>query len=632
MSASLIPETPVPHPVAGWEDTPIGPLATAAIDGLELLEGDPPLLRVRADGLWYVLPTVGGTPSEEHERPEVPQPVPPSGVVRATSTDPSGSLWAATDDGLWRFSSGVWAHYRSHDVGAGLLDNDLRDVKADGRGHLWIATPRGVSLFLPPRGWESLTAADGLPVEDITCIAMGRGGDRWLGTPQGLVRLTSGRWEYYGGRRWLPEDRVTGVAVGPDGSVYVATLGGLGRLRFVPLTLEQKAQRFEEVVRKRHWRLGYVASNRLQRPGDLESFIYEATDNDGLWTAIYLAAECFRFAATGDPEAKGLADGSAGALMALETCSTLEGFPARARVTAGERVVKSDGEWHPTRDGEGEWKADTSSDELDGHYFGLALYYGLVADEEAKGQVRQVVARITDHLLANDYALIDVDGRPTRWAVHGPAALNDDPAWVEEKGLNSLEILSHLRVAHHITGDGRYEAAYQDLVRRHHYALNTLRQKRDWPYEINHSDDELAFLAYYSLLRYETDPDLRALYLLSLERSWRIEQPEASPFFDFIYAACTGHRDGLGPGRRALEEIPLDLVTWTMTNSHRVDLKRDTRFRDLQSRTALSPRERAVMKWNGNPYRMDGGNGGAEEDDGAFYLLPYWMGRYYGFL
>jgi len=38
------------------------------------------------------------------------------------------------------------------------------------------------------------------------------------------------------------------------------------------------------------------------------------------------------------------------------------------------------------------------------------------------------------------------------------------------------------------------------------------------------------------------------------------------------------------------------------------------------------------MKWNGNPFIVDGGNGGYSEDDGAFFLLPYWMGRSHGFL
>jgi hypothetical protein len=42
--------------------------------------------------------------------------------------------------------------------------------------------------------------------------------------------------------------------------------------------------------------------------------------------------------------------------------------------------------------------------------------------------------------------------------------------------------------------------------------------------------------------------------------------------------------------------------------------------------------ERPLIKWNGNPYRLDGGDGGRTEEDGAFFLLPYWMGRYHGII
>ena len=34
----------------------------------------------------------------------------------------------------------------------------------------------------------------------------------------------------------------------------------------------------------------------------------------------------------------------------------------------------------------------------------------------------------------------------------------------------------------------------------------------------------------------------------------------------------------------------------------------------------------------GAPFRVDGGNGGRGEDDGAFFLLPYWMARYHKLL
>jgi hypothetical protein len=38
------------------------------------------------------------------------------------------------------------------------------------------------------------------------------------------------------------------------------------------------------------------------------------------------------------------------------------------------------------------------------------------------------------------------------------------------------------------------------------------------------------------------------------------------------------------------------------------------------------------MKWNSNPFDMDGGSDGRGEDDGAAFLLPYWLGRHHGLL
>jgi hypothetical protein len=81
-----------------------------------------------------------------------------------------------------------------------------------------------------------------------------------------------------------------------------------------------------------------------------------------------------------------------------------------------------------------------------------------------------------------------------------------------------------------------------------------------------------------------------------------------------------------------LQRIPMDLVSWTIDNSQRTDVEWEgeaDRFGRRQSRTLLPADERPVMKWNGNPFQVDGGNGGRSEDDGTFFLLPYWMGRYH---
>ena len=39
-------------------------------------------------------------------------------------------------------------------------------------------------------------------------------------------------------------------------------------------------------------------------PGDLTTNQPVSTDNDGLWTAMYVAAECFRYKVTGEAEAR----------------------------------------------------------------------------------------------------------------------------------------------------------------------------------------------------------------------------------------------------------------------------------------------------------------------------------------
>jgi hypothetical protein len=81
--------------------------------------------------------------------------------------------------------------------------------------------------------------------------------------------------------------------------------------------------------------------------------------------------------------------------------------------------------------------------------------------------------------------------------------------------------------------------------------------------------------------------------------------------------------------------MPMDTISWTVRNSHRADLARagkPDRFGQREYLTLLPPDERPIMRWNANPFVVDGGNGGHSEDDGAAFLLPYWMGRFHSFL
>ncbi len=345
---------------------------------------------------------------------------------------------------------------------------------------------------------------------------------------------------------------------------------------------------------------------------------------------MYIAAEAFRYSVTKAPDARANAKVGLEAMLRLESITGISGFHARSIIKIGEDIQPKDGEWHDTPDGKWRWKGDTSSDEIVGHYFGYAVYYDLVADEAEREKIRGVVTRMTDHILNNNYQLIDVDGKKTRWGWWGPDAIWEDP---DELGLRALHILAHLRTAHHITGNPRYQQAYDELISKHRYHLLTRNQKINYPGRVNHSDDELAFLSYYPLLIYEKDAKLRQVYLESLERAWQVERPERNPLWNFIYAACSGEKEfDREDSIRTLREIPMDQIEWTVTNSHRLDVPMDflaDRFKRPQSLIVLPYDELPMTKWNGNPYRIDGGNGGRSEDDGAYFLLPYWMGRHH---
>ena len=515
------------------------------------------------------------------------------------------------------------------------ISDELQTGAMDGQGHLWIGTLDGLVVTDGAGWWLGVDGRDGLPFAETRVVTAAPNGDLWTGTDEGACRLRDGEWRYFRGKRWLPGNQVRAIAPDGSGGAWLATDGGVGHIESVPMTLAQKAAHYEQITAARHNRNGYVTICNLADLDDLTRYEIEASDNDGLWTAVYAAAECFRYAVTKEPEARALAQKSMRAILDLERLTGIPGFPARAVIRKGEKnVFPLQGEWHPSSvDPQVEWKGDTSSDELDGHYFIYPIFYDLVADAAEKAELRAALSRITDHLLRSNYRLIDLDGKPTRWAIFNPENLNENPEWEEERGLNSLSMLAYLKVTYHVTGDEKYQRAYRDLIEKHHYLLNTLFLKQLPPYSINHSDDQLAFLGYYSLLRYETDPEIRRILLMSLERSWQAERPERSPLFDFIYGALTGKPCDTPEAVQTLQEWPWDLRHWTMENHQRSDitLSPHSAFGRAEATRVLPHSERRVMQWSDNPYILDGGDN-RREYDGAAFLLPYWLARYHKLL
>ena len=586
--------------------------------------------------------------------------LPEGAVVLDDAVDLEGRRWVVTARGAFQLPKGGGRATPVRPPGRYLTgqqhvntDLEISCVEVDGAGTVWWGTSVGIFATDGADWWNVIDRRNGLPYEEVTCLALSPAGEIWAGTTEGVCRqTTSGKWQYYWGPRWLPHNRVNDIALARDGSAWAATDGGVARLYDTPMTLERKAQHYQAITEQRHDRRGYVTGVRLKVPGKPEAgVVHHASDNDGLWTAAYVGAQTLRWAATRDPAAREAARRSMHAMLELVRLTGIPGFPARAVIRQGEEVdgysptetVRVEGEtdriWFASPVEEGVLcKGDTSSDELDGHYFAWALYHDLAADEAERRSVAAVVRAVTDNLLAHDYSLVGHTGRRTRWAVYGPRSLNDDALWWEERGLNALSILCYLRVAHHVTGDGKYEDHSRRLMREHHYLLNTVRQKVavNW-WSVNHSDDQMAFMLYYTLLRLEKSPEVRRILIQSLHRSWRIERPEASPFFNFVYASLTGEPCDAEAAAETLRDWPWELVEWQVRASHRHDvtvLRHTEEGRSFAQLTRVLPAsERRLMRWNGNPYQADGGTpAGTEEDCGSAWLLGYWLGRYHGII
>ncbi len=557
-------------------------------------------------------------------------------------------------------------------------DDDVKQIVFDAKrkrflllagGALWRVAPNGertsvyerdnLTCFAVTKGDEILVGtSDGylrldadsfapkaeivrkLPCPDIRCIRTIEE-KTWFGTSHGAFALNrDGSIDYYASGRWLVDDHVVDIAPGPDGSVLILSRTGLSIIQFEPMTLAGKAAHFDKLTRQRHMRYGFNSAFVMDKPGDLSTGTLIDQDNDGLWTAMYLAGELFRYAVTESDEALQNCYESFEAMERLTDITPMEGFPARSFDRAGYQVADAKC-WQPTADTHWVWKATTSSDEIVGHFFAYAIFAETVPDPAWRNRAIRLMDAIMDHIVRHDWYLIDYDGKPTQWGRWHPEYVNQFPRQVGDRRLNSVEIIAFLQTAYHFTKKDLYKQKAFELFDEHGYLDNIMIPIReighvpgiDLTSDWNHSDDELAFLSYWLLYRYAFNAELRAQYRETIAGHWEIERPEKNPLWNFIYADTGAEDFDLAESIWSLREFPLDTISWTVRNSERGDLDLlKPNFRQQTTQVVLPPDERPMSKYNGNAFRLDGGNGGRREFSGDIYLLPYWMGRYLGLI
>ncbi len=563
--------------------------------------------------------------------------VPVSSIQRQNDKE-----WIGTSSGLYIYDSksNETSKHPSYGIN-GPLSTHISDIEIDSKGTIWIGTPLGLTILKPDGSWSSIQGREGLPVEEITALAIDKKDRIWIGTTQGAILYTpyeEGRqWYYRTGKRYLIDDLITDIALSPgDMPAYFKTNSGICKIERIERTLDKKADIIENRLNKWHRRMGLVAACQLDNAENPSSYTIRDNDNDGLWTAYHVVAMSLAYSTTGNESYLRSAKESMHALIMLQNVSGIPGLVARSVVPIAEREHKNE-QWRNAPDGDLLWKSDTSSDEIDGHFFALYAYWEHIAkhDPQEAAIIKKQVSTLINYIVDNNYQLIDWDGERTRWGFWNPELINDNPEHYLENGLNSAQILSFLKVSYYITGNKKLKKHYDKLITEHGYLANLLLEKKVFPDMNNHSDNQLGFVALYPLLQLEYDPKAREAIQRAVRRHYRTLSRDGSAFFYFAAATIDLDYVDINAAVENLRQIPTDRRQWKMNNSHRKDIIWDPykdRFNKSQLLSVLPADERNFDRWNRNPYYPDSGRSGINEDDGGSWLLAYWMGRYHGFI
>ncbi len=359
-----------------------------------------------------------------------------------------------------------------------------------------------------------------------------------------------------------------------------------------------------------------------------------------------------------------------------ERPTTLPLFDAMGRPQPAEKVAT----WREDASGELPflvWFDDTSKDQVDGYVLALgAVYDAIVGDptfdsalvsrlrDDATAIGRALTRRVPVTATAMaDLVLVDADGRPTRF--HDLSAEEVTPGLVAERplnGFNALMALGVMRTLYHVSGDaeiGRFY--YERLVGDRDYVASAADNVRLMYQGLgtNYSNVNMAFVAAYGVLRYETDPVVAREVRRVLETELYAPGVDRDacgiglPFFDFLYAGFREGGAGDAAGATAVTEgratltgyrsaplwdarvVNCDAAETAALSCLAVDGVTMIALAPEPGRlgvlVAVDPVPLAIrppsnFEHRSDPHRVNG-NGGSRLDPGGDIVAAYWLGQ-----
>lgn len=449
------------------------------------------------------------------------------------------------------------------------------------------------------------------------------------------------------------------VAVDDNSGVLPATASELFGLRIgdgnAEGPLRARARAFQEVYEARHLWHGMSYGNLT--PDDPEGNFRLNTLGD----ASFVSGNCtmamaFRHAVEPSPEALAVITEQVEGWRFFQDLTGVPGLIGRSYMRLDDPVEDSAFvEWESDElppkwiRGEGEfdgwiWRADTSRDQMSGAVLGVAAAYDLVGDEHVKAEAREFLVQVADHIWGHDLQIVDPDGEPT---THGDVSGERLEHWPLPNGQAATCSLAWLLIAHHVSGEARFKEAFDELM----FERNYLSIMRDFQwvyagYNTRWFNTYISWENFYHMMRLVEDVSLReALAEIFRDTLWlntdddtpnRRGILEHNPVKTPWYLFTTASHDPVALYQALAQiigfpEAPLrdsKVVNSTNANIEKNPEQPEEALYALPS--WLRPPDMVI--WHRGPYKLDGGQDNGEERTGCDYLLPYWMGRYYGYI
>jgi uncharacterized protein (TIGR03437 family) len=352
-------------------------------------------------------------------------------------------------------------------------------------------------------------------------------------------------------------------------------------------------------IQARHMPFGTILDPMYASPTSNQIVGYTRCGDSALWTGAYLAAEAFRYKVTQSADAfnnvktalaglKGLADVTGDNRLAR--CMVLAASPYAAGIESEEaaNTIHQNGQWI--------WVDNTSRDQVVGAFFGLGVAYDVVDDAGVKSDIADLATRLIGFIAQH------------QWSP------NDDISNAFVLRPEELQML--LQVARHVNPSNSINdpsllpvdtGAKFDVVSNSSY------------FKFN-----LDYMSFYNLVRLQNNSDNQAAY--QIVRNYTASHQNA--FFDIVDAALEAANASRDAEMRSL------LDEWLQRPKREiyVDLSKTVAVCGSEACQPIPVPLRPTLEflWQIDPFQLTGGGDGTVEGSGIDYILPYWMGRYYG--